>query len=79
MDDVKQGIQDRQAFRIEDHPCPTCGQHGLMPCGGPGSYWVEHSCGSYSEMKPTLQEALSSTWQAVDPELNVRMHPPVGG
>jgi len=79
MTAVEQGKQDRQAFRGEDHRCPECGGSDLMPCGGPGSYWIEHSCGAFSEMKPTLDQALASTWQYVDPELNVRMHPPVGG
>jgi hypothetical protein len=76
---VEQSKKARQAFQQANHECPVCGELGLLPLGGPGSYWIEHSCGAYSEMKPTLEEALNSKWVNVDPELNARMYPPVGG
>ena len=76
---VKQGINERKAFKEEGHACPLCGGSDLFPCGGPGSYWIEHFCAAYSQIAPTLKEALESDWVQVDPELNNRMHPPIGG
>lgn len=82
---VKQSIKERTEFEMHNRPCPTCGGSatedapGISALGGPGHYWIEHICGSYSEMKATLEEAYTSTWVAVDPDLNAGMYPPVGG
>lgn len=84
---VEKSKQDRMAFQKEGRSCPSCGEAGfdgvpsppLSPCGGPGSYWIEHSCGAYSQLMPTLEEAYDSEWVKVDADLNASMHPPVGG
>jgi hypothetical protein len=76
---VKQGIQERKAFKEENHICPVCGGDDLLPCGGPGSYWIEHCCGVYSDISPTLKEALGSNWHQISQELNDCTYPPVGG
>ena len=79
---VKQGIEERKAAIRAMHTCPVCGSNDpiLMPMGGPGSYWFEHTCGAYSLVKPTLEEALKPEgWTTISPEDNARMYPPIGG
>lgn len=71
----------RKAFMEKGHACPACTEVKLLACGGLGSCWLECSCGAYSPMSPTWEEALQEldAWEVVGPELNARMHPPVGG
>lgn len=59
---VEQSRRERKAFRESGSLCPHCGGDGLVPFGGPGMYWIEHHCGAYSGLKPTLEEALVSGW-----------------
>ena len=77
---VKEECQKRKALLAENHPCPCCGETTLQPMGGNKTCWWECPCGSYSPMSPTWEEALAAPeWLEVDPELNARMSPPVGG
>ena len=78
---IREDRARRMAFREESHSCPMCGAPGLIPLGGNRTCWFECSCGAYSALSPTWEEALSNTqgWQNVDPGLNARMVPPVGG
>ena len=62
--------------------CPVCKKSGIVQYGGRGHFWFEHSCGSYSPVCETIKEAFDqwkSNPQQVDPELNSRMWPRVGG
>lgn len=59
---VEQSRRERKAFREKNSLCPHCGGDGLRALGGPGSYWIEHHCGAYSAVKPTLDEAFRSEW-----------------
>lgn len=77
---AERGNRERKAAKDANHCCPICGGPGLLPLGGPGSYWFEHTCGAYSRLCATLEEALNPEgWQVVDAELNAAMYPPVGG
>lgn len=80
----KRVFQDRDKrvkLRGEGHLCPVCEVNKVVPLGGFTSCWWECPCGAYSPMARTWEEALQdvANWQMIDPELNARMHPPVGG
>lgn len=76
---VEQSRQERAAFTEGYRSCPHCGELGLLACGGPGSYWIEHSCGAYSKLSATLEEAYASEWELIGEDMNGAMIPPVGG
>lgn len=79
---VEESTRLREEFRAKNATCPVCGLEGhLQPCGGVGSFWIECPCGAYSALSSTLEEALTNLdgWHQVDPDLNARMYPPVGG
>lgn len=78
---VEESKETRRRFREANHPCPACCEPTLTPMGGPGNCWIECKCGVFSPMSKSYEEALADVenWQEVEPELNARMHPPVGG
>ena len=78
---VEKAKQERISFKEKNHKCPICEEMTLSPFGGPGHYWIECPCGSYSPIKNSYNEALLDVehWLEIDPELNARMYPPVGG
>lgn len=80
-DAIVKDREARKAFMAAGHACPACCETRLLALGGRGSCWLECPCGAYSPMSPTWEEALQEidAWEVVDPELNARMHPPVGG
>lgn len=70
----------RAELRLSKLSCPECFEPGLTPMGGAGTCWFECPCGAYSELCRTWEEAhVHPNWRNVDPELNARMNPPVGG
>jgi hypothetical protein len=69
----------REEFRLQNHACPSCGEPGLLPLGGQGAYWIEHSCGAYSPIASSYAEALARPWVQVDSDINARMVPLIGG
>lgn len=79
-DRVKQSTEARRRVREASHECPLCGQPGLQPLGGMRSCWFECSCGAYSPLSATWEEALSNTdaWQIIGADSNACMHPKVG-
>lgn len=81
METVRKDSDRRKAFNGERNLCPCCGEMTLQPLGGSATVWIECQCGSYSPMKATYEEALAAVdeWEQVDPELDARMYPPVGG
>lgn len=79
---VFQGICDRKSLRDAGLSCPCCGSTLSFFGGGPGSYWAECSCGSYSDLGADIDavKALCTDvcrWHEVDP--SVSMYPPIGG
>jgi hypothetical protein len=62
---VEQSKKDRQAFRDKLQrdwtPCPFCTEPLIVqgsPCGGAGHCWIECTCGAYSPLCKTWDEAL---------------------
>jgi hypothetical protein len=79
---VFQGSRDRQSLANAKLPCPLCRNTLAFFCGGPGSYWVECSCGHFSDLAPdtTSLSALCSDparWHKAEVSLNC--YPPIGG
>lgn len=78
---VEEEKQERARQRAKGNACPMCLEASLTPFGGRPTCWWECTCGAYSPMKKTWEEAYEDAggWQDVDPELNARMSPPIGG
>lgn len=76
---IKDQAKKRAALRGEGRSCPACFEGSPIPLGGEPTCWWECSCGNYSGMCRTWDEAFASEWVLVDPDLNARMYPPVGG
>jgi len=81
MNRVFQGIADRQTLADARLTCPCCGNTLSFFCGGPGSYWVECNCGSYSDMAPNVAAltAACSDPTKWHPAGNINCYPPIGG
>lgn len=69
----------RKQLREAYHVCPLCRKEFVVPLGGGRTCWWECKCGGYSQLCRTWEDALTSQWVVVDPELNARMYPPIGG
>jgi hypothetical protein len=78
---VEQSKKDRQAFRDKLQrdwtPCPFCTEPLIVqgsPCGGAGHCWIECTCGAYSPLCKTWDEALQrwptemKHWDDKDPD-----------